>query len=64
MEILKQGKIENIRKPKEFSCKKCGCIFRADNTEYKMADYWANVHDGIEAECECPTCGATAYYPR
>ena len=64
MQILKQGNIEKLRKPKDFSCKKYGCVFMADNTEYKMSDYWSNAHDGIEAECKCPTCGEMVYYPR
>jgi len=61
MEILKQGNIQKIRRVKRFACKHCGCVFTADNTEYRPADYYSNMHDGIDATCECPCCKSTAY---
>lgn len=60
MKIIKQGKskeeIDRITKQvRRFECPVCGCIFEADNTEYKhefrqieSAEWW---------ECKCPNCG-------
>lgn len=58
MKIIKQGKskeeIDRITKQvRQFECPTCGCVFEADNTEYKY-------HFGQGAglwECDCPNCG-------
>ena len=58
MKIIKRGEIPN--KIKRFTCRYCGTIFEADNTEYRCADQLAYLYDGISAYCECPVCGKTA----
>lgn len=59
MKILKYGQIP--RRTKQFTCKKCGTVFLADETEYRCADQLAVMHDGITAYCKCPVCGNEAY---
>lgn len=61
MKIIKHGNYEALTKPKHFNCKRCGCEFEADITEYKSASQIAQVHDGIVAECVCPCCKTMAY---
>lgn len=62
MEILKQGNLDRIRanSMKKFECGRCGCVFMAASDEYKLPDFIAAMHDGIEASCECPCCGCMA----
>lgn len=61
MKILKQGKSKEevdriIKRVRQFECLTCGCVFEADNTEYK---YQFCQREGDEWwECECPNCGA------
>ena len=59
MKILVEGKIP--KKTKRFKCGNCGCEFEADEGEYKNADQWAYLHDGIECQCECPCCHKMVY---
>lgn len=61
MKIVKPGNYEATVKPKLFSCEQCGCKFEASFSEYKTASQIMYIHDGIVAECKCPSCGATAY---
>lgn len=56
MKILKQGKSKEkvdriIKQVRQFECSICGCVFEADNTEYKyqFSHKWL--------ECKCPNCG-------
>ena len=37
MEIIKQGDISKLKQTKKFECPRCGCIFLADNDEYKYS---------------------------
>lgn len=46
MKIIKEGNLKTI----VFKCDKCGCVFEADDTEYK--EDWRTP----KPECECPTC--------
>lgn len=60
MKIIKQGKSKEeidriIKQVRLFECPVCGCVFEADNTEYKYqysqreaAEWW---------QCKCPNCG-------
>ena len=59
MKIIKYVKIN--KETKQFTCKKCGCVFEADKGEYRFADQVEALHDGIEAVCVCPHCAATVY---
>lgn len=61
MKIIKPGNYEASVKPKRFCCGRCGCVFEADISEYKAASQFAYIHDGVTAECKCPSCAATAY---
>ena len=58
MKIIKRGEIPN--QVRRFTCRYCGTIFEADNTEYRRADQLAYIHDGISAYCKCPVCGQIA----
>lgn len=60
MKILKKGlsdvEVERLnRKIRQFTCDVCGCVFEADNTEYK------HNYDQYEGDewwtCDCPNCG-------
>lgn len=54
MRIIKHGDVNRLRQILRFECKSCGCVFEADNTEYK--------HDFSQREgcgwytVPCPTC--------
>lgn len=61
MKIIKPGNYEASVKLKYFCCERCGCEFEASFSEYKTASQIAYMHDGIVAECKCPSCGITAY---
>lgn len=57
MKIIKQGKtIEELeailKKTKRFECKICGCVFEADDGEYK----WVEDHIYGAYVCDCPNC--------
>lgn len=61
MKILKQGNLEKSKEAIRFDCESCGCSFEADEGEYKPADFFAAVHDGLKASCKCPCCGKTVW---
>lgn len=56
MKIIKKGNLEIIKKPKRFSCSRCGCIFEASKDEYKAG----NQYNDIYFYAECPCCHAYA----
>ena len=62
MKIIRKGYIPT--ETKTFKCGYCGCIFQAEKSEYRVADQLAYLHDGISADCNCPTCGRVAYCER
>ena len=53
MEIIKPGDLDKLKQIKRFECRKCGCIFTADNTEYEIDDQYSQEY----YSCDCPTCG-------
>lgn len=53
MKIIKKGDIAKSREVKQFECKRCGCIFEADSSEYIQIG-WTVL--GSEFSCSCPTC--------
>lgn len=55
MEIIKAGDISRLKHIREFECEKCGCIFRADDTEYSYVGMQYNIS---YYGCDCPTCGS------
>lgn len=62
MKIIKQGKSKEelkaiLNKTKRFECKTCGCIFEANEGEYKFEeDYIYSTY-----YCKCPNCDGTAF---
>lgn len=66
MKIIKQGEVKRKLKPLQFECRECGCVFEADNTEYKFshADLYPGELDDEEIlvyYCLCPTCDSKVY---
>ena len=57
MEIIKKGEIERVEETKMFECKRCGCVFKADRSEYISDQHY----DEFYYTCTCPTCGKTVY---
>lgn len=57
MKIIKQGDLKRLDKTKRFSCDACGCIWEANQTEYRPE--WGLNDDVIV--CNCPTCGSATY---
>lgn len=58
MMILKHGDPDRLRKPKNFTCDACGCVFVAERQEYttRQVDY-----DGSTIyEAVCPDCHSKA----
>ena len=55
MTIIKPGKLDSIYKPMIFECYLCGCVFKADNTEYQRQFSKATRKSWYEIKC--PTCG-------
>ena len=59
MKILKQGltkeeTLKRLRKTRIFECSICGCVWEADNTEYKYQYYQKDNEEWYE--CKCPNC--------
>lgn len=60
MKIIKQGKSKEevdriIKRVRQFECSICGCVFEADDTEYKYRFYQIDATEWWE--CKCPNCG-------
>lgn len=55
--VIEHGRREKI--VRRFICTTCGCIFKADEEDYKR------VFDRNESYCytTCPECGKAAYSP-
>ena len=58
MEIIKQGDISKLKQTKKFECRRCGCIFLADDDEYK---YSGSQYNESYYRCICPTCNTPVY---
>lgn len=58
MKIIKQGKLNKPQEVKQFECKKCGCVFKADNDEYLTKSYYNELY----YVCLCPNCENNCYY--
>ena len=59
MRIIKPGRIN--KRTKLFTCDNCGCVFEADENEYKYCDYSTAMYYNSDAKCKCPSCGNDAY---
>jgi rubredoxin len=65
MKIIKEGKTKEelekiLKNTKRFECKTCGCIFEANDGEYKWDTDWVYT----TRYCKCPNCGQNAYEVR
>lgn len=65
MKIIKEGKTKEeleriLKNTKRFECKTCGCIFEADDDEYK----WDTDYIYSTLYCKCPNCGQNAFEVR
>lgn len=66
MKIIKQGKSKEeleaiLKAEKRFECSTCGCVFTANNDEYRYEEdyiYYSYYY------CECPNCGNRAHEVR
>ena len=58
MKILVQGDKNRLLKYKEFKCQDCGCVFIADQTEYKDI---SNQKDGPIFTIKCPCCNRSVF---
>ncbi len=56
MQIIKKGDLNKLKKIKRFECDKCGCIFEADQTEYKPTPGIAAQRGEGDYRCVCPYC--------
>lgn len=54
MKIIKEGDLRILHRPLIFECKTCGCVFEADDTEYKH-EYSQREMCGWD-ETHCPMC--------
>lgn len=58
MKIIRDGDKNKLRKIKTFDCDFCGCLFEADNTEYKIKSFY---NDKAYYYITCPCCGRQVY---
>ena len=52
MKILVEGKLDNLKETK-FECPRCGCVFVANEMEYRAE---AEFYGYYTVMCECPCC--------
>ena len=52
MKILVEGKLDSLKETK-FECPRCGCVFVANEMEYRIA---AEFYGYRALMCECPCC--------
>ena len=52
MKILVEGKLDNLKQTK-FECPRCGCVFIANEMEYRAE---AEFYGYYTVMCECPCC--------
>ena len=57
MDIIKKGDLDRLRKPYQFECKRCGCVFKAYIGEYEVKSQYNETY----LTCKCPTCGGSCY---
>ena len=58
MKIIQEGDKAKLVKARRFTCRACGCVFEANETEYTVGNDYRN---GALYSCQCPTCGRWAY---
>ena len=53
MKILVEGKLDKLKEVK-FECDRCGCVFVANEMEYRVIG--ENFYGHYTVMCECPCC--------
>ena len=53
MKILVEGKLDKLKEVK-FECDRCGCVFVANEMEYRIEAEFTRCYALM---CECPCCG-------
>ena len=53
MKILVEGKLDNLKENK-FECPRCGCVFAANEMEYRVMS--ENFYGHYTVMCKCPCC--------
>ncbi len=60
MTVLKEGDRNRAKmlvlQTRRFECDRCGCVFEANNNEYKSAAQYNDIY----YFCKCPCCGENA----
>lgn len=51
--ILKQGDLNRLKRTLRFGCQKCGCVFDADQDEYKSQYSQREMCGWYEIKCPC-----------
>jgi hypothetical protein len=59
MQIIKKGDLDRLKNSIRFNCKKCGCVFIADNDEYQKH---FDQYQGNWIEIHCPCCNNRIIY--
>lgn len=57
MKIIKNGDLKRIKQIKTFDCDFCGCLFEADNIEYRIGSQYNETY----YYAKCPFCGRNVY---
>ena len=58
MKILKEGDPGRLENSRRFECPACGCVFVANEGEYRRD---VDLRNETTLTCECPTCGRKVY---
>lgn len=53
MKIIKEGDLARVTSTRRFECERCGAIWEADASEYRVECDFRNGHYCVMA---CPTC--------
>lgn len=56
MKIIKQGDLDKLKQTKLFECKKCGCVFEAEKSEYDIVNNDDYIYCSTLYRAECPWC--------
>lgn len=57
MKIIRNGDKNKLKQIQTFDCDFCGCLFEADNTEYKISSQYNEEYYYVT----CPFCGRSIY---
>lgn len=57
MKVIRHGDLSKINKTMQFTCKRCGCVFNADENECNITFFM----NDLAYICDCPDCGHGTY---